>query len=505
MTRCSACTLDEQVYDDLAKHKPSSMKELMTRIKGWCQLIESKSERGIGKPTSTKVTIVSVAVPTATLAPTPKKQVNNIKLSSKRGPKPSDFNAKKIVFTVPIYWIIDQVKDQPFFSFPNQKLGIEKGKTKNPIIRCSYHNEQGHFTTACKPFKAYLEQLVTGGHLDNPIDHDKTRAWAQHVKAQSEEEIQTIHVIHGPLNAEATCDIRAELNDASSSKHVMLVGLKPKCARTEDVSMWIISFTKKDLDSVQLPHNDALVVTLHIGTFNVWRVLVDQGSSAEVMYYSLFKDLKLSENDLRPSVVPLIGFNRAPVWPIGMITLLVRVGSVTHDMEFVVVDVPSPYNAIVGCTWLYKMKAIASTYHQVVRFIGAYGRQDDLYGDQTAAKRCYVNAIRSSKQTSRVNLIEVPDAPILEHVGRRADEKAIEDLVTIPINEVGSHFFLVGSSLSDTKRNIEVFASTIYEMPGIDPSFICHELNIDRSKRSVVQWARRSSRIHSEAVIKEVN
>ncbi|KAI8573233.1 hypothetical protein RHMOL_Rhmol01G0262700 [Rhododendron molle] len=148
---------DEQVYDDLARNKPDSMKDLMTRIEGWCQLIESKAERGIEKSTGSKITSVSANGSVPTPVSTPKKQINNIKQSPKKGQKPSDFNAEKIVFTIPIYRIINQVKDQPFFSFPNQKLSTENGKIKNPIVRCSYHNEQGHFTTACKPFKAYLE------------------------------------------------------------------------------------------------------------------------------------------------------------------------------------------------------------------------------------------------------------------------------------------------------------------------------------------------------------
>ncbi|XP_058181365.1 uncharacterized protein LOC131299808 [Rhododendron vialii] len=167
-----------------------------------------------------------------------------------------------------------------------------------------------------------------------------------------------------------------------------------------------------------------------------------------------------------------------------MITLPVRAGSVTLETEFVVVDVPSPYNAIVGCTWLHKLKAIASTYHQVVRFIGTHGHQKDLYRDQTVAKKCYVNAVQSNKQASRVNLIEAPEAPILEDVGKPADDKTIKDVATILITEDGSRFFL---------------------MPGVDPSFICHELNIDRAKRPVLQKARRSSPLHSEAVIEEVN
>ncbi|KAI8563843.1 hypothetical protein RHMOL_Rhmol03G0140800 [Rhododendron molle] len=63
---------DEQVYDDLARRKPNSMKDLMTCIEGWCQLIESKAERGIGKPTSSKTTS-TLAAPAPMPVSTPKK------------------------------------------------------------------------------------------------------------------------------------------------------------------------------------------------------------------------------------------------------------------------------------------------------------------------------------------------------------------------------------------------------------------------------------------------
>ncbi|XP_058223261.1 uncharacterized protein LOC131332975 [Rhododendron vialii] len=98
---------DEQVYDDLARHKPSSMKDLMTRIDVWCQLIESKAERGIGKSTSSKIASASVPTPAFIPVSISKKQVNNIKQSPRKGPKPNDFNAEKTVFTILIYRIIE--------------------------------------------------------------------------------------------------------------------------------------------------------------------------------------------------------------------------------------------------------------------------------------------------------------------------------------------------------------------------------------------------------------
>ena len=54
------------------------------------------------------------------------------------------------------------------------------------------------------------------------------------------------------------------------------------------------------------------------------------------------------------------------------------------------------------------------------------------------------------------------------------------------------------------KANIEAFAWTPYKMPGIDPTFIRHELNVQPDFRSVKQRGRRSAPEHIDAVIEEV-
>ena len=59
--------------------------------------------------------------------------------------------------------------------------------------------------------------------------------------------------------------------------------------------------------------------------------------------------------------------------------LLVQVGPVTFNVQFSVVEDLSPFNAILGRTWLHYMKAIPSTYHQMVSFL-TEDRQIDLYG-----------------------------------------------------------------------------------------------------------------------------
>ena len=65
------------------------------------------------------------------------------------------------------------------------------------------------------------------------------------------------------------------------------------------------------------PHNDALVVTLRIGGYDVKRVMVDQGSGAKIMYLDLYRGLNLKPKDLTAYDSPLVSFDGKVVIPRG--------------------------------------------------------------------------------------------------------------------------------------------------------------------------------------------
>ncbi|XP_058216814.1 uncharacterized protein LOC131327687 [Rhododendron vialii] len=208
-----------------------------------------------------------------------------------------------------------------------RKLGTNTGQEdQNPRKKCLYHNELGHYTTACASYKALLERLAAQGHLDQYNDRTKTPTRQPAGNPNPNEPRPTIHVIHGPVTKESERNLRADLNRASTSKQVLAVRPRSQRPCPEELPKWTLTFTERDLERVQTPHSDALVVTVQIRVHDVKRVLIDQGSSAEVMYYDLFKKLDLPESALQPAEVPLIGFNGAPVWPLGRIFLPVVVG-----------------------------------------------------------------------------------------------------------------------------------------------------------------------------------
>ena len=90
------------------------------------------------------------------------------------------------------------------------------------------------------------------------------------------------------------------------------------------------------------------MVTIRIGGYDVKRVLVDQGSGAEIMYLDLYKGLNLKPKDLERYDSLLMGFDGRMVVPRGMIRLPVRAGDEEIQVDFIVVEAFSPYTAILA-------------------------------------------------------------------------------------------------------------------------------------------------------------
>ena len=98
------------------------------------------------------------------------------------------------------------------------------------------------------------------------------------------------------------------------------------------------------------------------------RVMIDQGSAAEIMYPNLYKGLGLKPENLTTYSSPLVSFEVKMVVPKGQIRLPVQVGIDMVEVDFIVVDVFSPYTAIMGRPWLYTLGAVSSTLHHKVKY-----------------------------------------------------------------------------------------------------------------------------------------
>ena len=101
-------------------------------------------------------------------------------------------------------------------------------------------------------------------------------------------------------------------------------------------------------------------------------MLVDNGSSADILYYPAFQQMGINRARLTSTNAPLVGFGGTRVLPLGAITLSVTVGDysqqINQDVTFLVVDYSSAYNDILGRPTLNSWKVATSTYHLMIKF-----------------------------------------------------------------------------------------------------------------------------------------
>ena len=238
-----------------------------------------------------------------------------------------------------------KLKNESFFKWPN-KIARDP-VNRNQSLYCHYHQDHGHTTEDCRNLWDHLEQLIREGKLKHLLHHFSDRGSqtnsAFRGNVTSRPPLGTINVIFAAPGKTESCPSRIMLisycsNEGSSSM--------PKIVKM-NVPL-VLGFSDEDkLESIQ-SHDDTLVVTLRIGGYDVKRVMIDQGSAVEIMHPDLYKGLGLKPENLTTYSSPLVSFKSKMVVPKGQIRLPVQIGTDVVEVDFIVVDVFSPYTAIMG-------------------------------------------------------------------------------------------------------------------------------------------------------------
>jgi hypothetical protein len=173
-----------------------------------------------------------------------------------------------------------------------------------------------------------------------------------------------------------------------------------KVAKTELV---VQSFSEEDARGVMMPHDDALVVTLTVANHGIHRILVDKGSSADILYWQAFQQMGIDRDRIKSFGSPLVRFGEEVVYPLGIIPLPVMVGTAPRIsivmVDFLVINRPSAYNAIMGRPALNKLRAATSTYHLIKKFPTEEGA-GEVRGDQLTARKCYNLSMKALDTTT---------------------------------------------------------------------------------------------------------
>ncbi|KAL1225423.1 hypothetical protein V5N11_009074 [Cardamine amara subsp. amara] len=107
--------------------------------------------------------------------------------------------------------------------------------------------------------------------------------------------------------------------------------------------------------------------------------------------------------DIVGPLTPLIVFTSETSMSLGTIRLPVLAVGFSKIVEFTVFDPPTVYNVISGTPWIYKMKALPSTYHQCVKFPTTNG-VGTIKGDQEMSRSCYLTSQRLKIQQQLTSL-----------------------------------------------------------------------------------------------------
>ena len=181
-----------------------------------------------------------------------------------------------------------------------------------------------------------------------------------------------------------------------------------------------ITFSDSDIEGFQHPHDDPLVIRAVMANKTVHRVLVDNGSSADIIFASAFDKMGIGRERLEPVNTHLRGFSGEKVLPLGSIQLVLTLGDppcqATTTARFLVVDAPSAYNMLLGRPSLNAIKAIPSAYHMMIKF-PTVSRVGMVRGDQRVARECY----SASMKQKTVDSIYLDELDICDEVLTRPE------------------------------------------------------------------------------------
>uniref|UniRef100_A0A2N9FYD5 Uncharacterized protein n=1 Tax=Fagus sylvatica TaxID=28930 RepID=A0A2N9FYD5_FAGSY len=301
----------------------------------------------------------------------------------------------------PIDKLLLQIQDDPSLRWPGKIRSDPNSRPKN--LYCRFHRDHGHLTEECVALKEQVETLIRQGKLQKYVNRPtNTRPAKPPVQREQAEpnrpgpvgEIRTI--VGGPASGGTS---RASRKAYARQVHnIMVVQRPPKNIRLDDQ---IISFSEEDARGTHQPHDDALVITINIAGFTTRRVMVDNGSSADILYLPAYQQMQLDKDKLRPMDAPLVGFTGDKICPVGIVTLPIMVGThpktVSKTVDFLVVNCPSAYNAIIGRPTLNRLRAVTSTYHLLLKFPTEHGI-GEVRGDQVAARECYLASLGAIKK-----------------------------------------------------------------------------------------------------------
>jgi hypothetical protein len=267
------------------------------------------------------------------------------------------------------------------------------------------------------------------------------------------------------------------------------------------------------------PHNDPLIIRENIGKNtkyyfgnDVGRVLVDNGSSADILTWQCLLGMGFRREDLQKAEHPLYGFSNKRIEALGKIDVNVTFGQDatmrTEVITFDVVDFVYRYNAIFGRNTINKFAEVIHQGYLLMKIPTAAG-VISVYGSQEEARRAERNTSVHNRQVHVIDEDESSEA--VTEVEQKAEAqmrqlmkgveaermKAVDDTRTDPLcADVPSRTVMIGTEVSTEEedqllqflhQNQDVFAWSKSDLTGVHRSVIEHAPNTNPKVKPKLQ------------------
>ena len=281
--------------------------------------------------------------------------------------------------TASVSQVLCEVRNEQFLRWPTQMKSDPT--TRDNTKYCEFHRDYGHRTDDCIQLKREIEYVIRRGYLRrfiSPENQPRNQAQNQasphkppsrQTTTQHQQPLGEIQVISGGFTGggESSSARKAHLPSIRSTEiaEIQAVSKLPRL----DTS---ITFSNSNLEGCQHPHDDPLVVCVVVANKTVHRVLIDNGSSVDIIFASALDKMGIGREKLEPVNTHLQGFSGEKVLPLGSIQLVFTLGDppwqATTTARFLIVDAQFAYNMLLGRPSLNAIKAIPSAYHMMIKF-----------------------------------------------------------------------------------------------------------------------------------------
>ena len=367
---------------------------------------------------------------------------------SNRGPRFHNYTH----LTVPRGKILDEALQAELISTLKQAQTPPNADTTK---RCQYHHNYGHTTEGCQALKDKIEELVQAGHLhkfirtsnvaprspQHDIDYSRDkehsgrkdnrsrdgyrrttrqkrseslvrrtqpRSESPERRSRTKQRVcEVINTIASPVplgvapqevNYIAGGFTGGGCSNSARKKHLRAIQSIHSASTHKRPHIPPITFTDDDFTAIDPAQDDPMVITMEIDKFAISKVLVDQGSSIDILCWETFKKMRILEAEIQPYDEQIVGFSGERVDTKGYIDLFTTFGDdslrKTIIVRYLLVNTNTSYNILLGRPSINRLKVIVSTPHLAMKFPSVNGDIVMVHVDQKTVWECYVASLK---------------------------------------------------------------------------------------------------------------